>query len=119
MNSLSFMGRKKKTLDDFDFQQVRDEDDDLQGTPEVEKISLRDFIIPSKVQAFCQAYRPAKREKQTTYVFTDERLRQFFKAYVCGLGDPLKLYIEDLKMAGFVMTVDMATGEPCILADPR
>lgn len=110
--------RKKKTLDDFDFQDVKDEEE-LQGTPEVAKITLRDFVVEEKVSAFCKTYKPAERENQGTEVFTDDRLRQFFKAYVCGLGDPLKLYLEDLQLAGFTMTVDMASGEPCILADLR
>ena len=35
---------------------------------------------------------------------------------VCGLGDPLKLYIEDLVMAGFRMDISVATGEPCVFA---
>ena len=50
--------------------------------------------------------------------FDDARLREVFKAYVCGLGDPLNLYIEDLKMADppFRMEISMATGEPCIFA---
>ena len=39
-----------------------------------------------------------------------------FKATVCGLGDPLKIYIEELKLGGFHMAMSMATGEPCIFA---
>lgn len=86
--------------------------------PEVAKITLRDFIVPQKVSAFAQAYNPAPDTLDDTspYVeaFDDSRLREFFKAYVCGLGDPLALYVEDLVMLGFRMRVSLATGEPCI-----
>jgi len=51
--------------------------------------------------------------------FDDIRLREIFKATVCGLGDTLKLYMEDLRMAGFQMEISVATGEPCIFARRR
>ncbi|MBQ7683471.1 MAG: hypothetical protein IJT48_03185 [Bacteroidaceae bacterium] len=84
--------------------------------PEVEKISLRDFVVEQKISAFINGYAPCK-EGDTGYEqFDDARLREVFKAYVCGLGDPLKLYVEDLQTAGFQMTCSMLTGEPCIFA---
>ena len=99
---------------------VASEGEGADATPEVAKISLRDFIVPDKVSAFVRAYAPAPPGMDDTseYVesFDDERLRQFFKAYVCGLGDPLALYVEDLKMAVFQMQVSLGTGEPCIFA---
>jgi len=113
------MGRnKKKTMDDYDWE---DEPDvrDFQSEPEVAKISLRDFVVPEKVQAFVRAYRPCNEFAPGYESFTDAELREFFKAYVCGLGDPLALYVEDLKMADFQMTVSMATGEPTIFAVRR
>lgn len=97
------------------------EGDDEDGgvvEPEVAKISLRDFIVPAKVTAFVHSYAPCNEGDPGYEQFDDSRLREVFKAYVCGLGDPLKLYIEDLQMANppFVMTCSMATGEPCIFA---
>ena len=108
------MGRKKKQrdMDDWDDEPTTQ---DLQPDVEVAKVSLRDFVVPDKVSAFVRAYAPAPPGMDDTseYVesFDDERLRQFFKAYVCGLGDPLALYVEDLKMAGFQMQVSLGTGE--------
>lgn len=89
--------------------------------PEVEKISLRDFVIPEKLQAFVRGYVPCNEGDPGYEQFDDSRLREVFKAYVCGLGDPLKLYIEDLKLANppFVMECSMVTGEPCIFARKR
>jgi len=87
--------------------------------PEVEKISLRDFIVPAKVSAFVRGYAPCNEGDDGYEQFDDARLREVFKAYVCGLGDPLNLYMEDLKAAGFKMTISMATGEPCVFARRR
>ncbi len=90
--------------------------DDGSLEPDVEKISLRDFVVEQKISAFINGYVPCK-EGDTGYEqFDDARLREVFKAYVCGLGDPLKLYIDDLVMAGFKMECSMLTGEPCIFA---
>ncbi len=108
--------RKNRTPEDWG-------DESASGfTPDVEvsKVTLSDFVIQEKVSAFVRAYNPAPPELDDTspYVesFDDSRLREFFKAYVCGLGDPLDLYIEDLKLAGFRMSVSLATGEPTIFA---
>lgn len=87
--------------------------------PEVEKISLRDFIVPEKFSAFVRGYVPCNEGDDGYEQFDDARLREVFKAYVCTLGDPLALYMEDLKTAGFQMTISMATGEPCIFARKR
>ena len=90
----------------------------LQGEPEVDKVSLSDFYIPEKVSAFVQSYVPCNEGDPGYEQFDDSRLREVFKAYVCGLGDPLALYIEDLKMASppFRMQISLVTGEPCIFA---
>lgn len=98
------------------------EGDDEDGgvvEPEVAKISLRDFIVPAKVTAFVHGYAPCNEGDPGYEQFDDSRLREVFKAYVCGLGDPLRLYVEDLQMAGFQMTCSMVTGEPCIFARKR
>jgi hypothetical protein len=93
-----------------------DEDGSDSMEPEVEKISLRDFVVEQKISAFINGYAPCK-EGDTGYEqFDDARLREVFKAYVCGLGDPLRLYIDDLEAAGFKMTCSLLTGEPCIFA---
>lgn len=105
--------RKKRELDDWE-----DEPDmkDIQPETEVAKISLRDFFVRQKVSAFVRSYEPCNEGDAGYEQFDDGRLREVFKAYVCGLGDPLKLYIEDLQMADFRMDISMATGEPCIFA---
>ena len=107
--------RKKKQYDDWDDEpQV----DDLQPDNEVEKISLRDFVIPEKVAAFVRDFEPCDEFDPGAERFDDGRLREYFKAYVCGLGDPLALYLEDLKLAPepFRMVTSVATNEPCIFA---
>lgn len=104
--------RKRKQMDDdWDDEQSSES---LQGEPEVAKVSLADFYIREKVSAFVRAYAPCS-EGDPGYEQLDEaRLREIFKAYVCDLGDPLNLYIEDLKLADFRLEMSMATGEPCL-----
>lgn len=89
------------------------------AVPEVvtEKISLRDFVLEDKVQAFCHDFEPCGEFDAGAVRFGDAELREYFKAYVCGLGDPLTLYIEDLKIYGsFVMVTSLATDEPAVFA---
>ena len=107
------MSRKKKQTMDWDDDPVGQE---LMPEVEVEKVSLRDFIVPAKVSAFVHGYAPCSEGDDGYEQFDDARLREVFKAYVCSLGDPLALYIEDLQMAGFQMACSMVTGEPCIFA---
>lgn len=114
------MGRKKKNKNqDWDDWDDAPDVSDLQPEVEVAKVSLSDFKIDEKVTAFVNTYVPAPQGMDDTseYVetFDDARLRSYFKAYVCGLGDPLKLYVDDLKMKGFRMQVSV-TGKPCIFA---
>lgn len=109
------MARKKKQQYDYD-----DDYNDLSpadmGEPEVAKVSLEDFVVKEKVSAFQRAYKPCTEDTPGAEAFDDARLREVLKAYVCGLGDPLKLYVEDLKLAGFRMDISIATGEPAIFA---
>ena len=107
------MSRKKKQTMDWDDDPVGQE---LMPEVEVAKVSLRDFIVPAKVTAFVNGYVPCREGDDGYEQFDDARLREVFKAYVCSLGDPLALYIEDLQMAGFRMECSMVTGEPCIFA---
>ena len=84
-------------------------------------VTINDFIVPQKVDAFCKAYRPCTpmdEGNEGIEVFTDARLRQFFKAWLCPIGDPLVAYLEMLAVNGFEMGVDIV-GEPAIFAVPR
>ena len=109
------MSRKKKQTMDWDDDPVGQE---LMPEVEVAKVSLRDFIVPAKVSAFVNGYVPCREGDDGYEQFDDARLREVFKAYVCSLGDPLALYVEDLQAANppFVMTCSMVTGEPCVFA---
>ena len=77
------------------------------------EVTLQDFVIPSKIQAFCNQYKPQDRWTEDCDVFTDYQLRTYFKAVVCPLGDPLSLYLQELEMRGFRMRNDEC-GEPVI-----
>ena len=110
------MSKKKKQTMDWDDDPMGQE---LMPEVEVEKVSLRDFIVSAKVSAFVRGYVPCREGDPGYEQFDDARLREVFKAYVCSLGDPLKLYVEDLQMFGFQMACSMVTGEPCIFARRR
>ena len=80
-----------------------------------------EFLVPHNRQLEMKfpcddGYAPCREGDDGYEQFDDARLREVFKAYVCSLGDPLALYVEDLQMAGFQMACSMATGEPCIFA---
>lgn len=77
------------------------------------EVTLQDFVIPSKIQAFCNQYQPQDHWTEDCDVFTDYQLRTYFKAVVCPLGDPLSLYLQELEMRGFKMRNDEC-GEPVI-----
>lgn len=80
-------------------------------------VTMEDFIIPQKVDAFTQTYSPVNTQTQTCEVFNDARLREFFKAVpIPGLGDPLVDYLEMLEARGFFMRVSL-TGEPAIFCE--
>ena len=112
----NIMSRKKKQTMDWDDDSGKQE---LMPEVEVEKVSLRDFIVPAKVSAFVKGYVPCSEGDDGYEMFDDARLRELFKAYVCSLGDPLSLYVDDLKMAGFQRVCSIVTGEPCIFARKR
>ena len=111
----NIMSKKKRNMD-WDDDSGKQE---LMPEVEVEKVSLRDFIVPAKVSAFVKGYVPCSEGDDGYEMFDDARLRELFKAYVCSLGDPLSLYVDDLKMAGFQMVCSIVTGEPCIFARKR
>lgn len=111
------MAKRKKKQQDWDDWDDAPTAQDLQdANGDAFQVHLSDYVIPEKVAAFVNGYAPCHEGDDGYEQFDDSRLREVFKAYVCGLGDPLKLYIEDLKMAGFRMECSMATGEPCIFA---
>ena len=121
------MGRKKKitgweSFDNYeDFlaaarEQTSMKDDGEETAPQGDPTKLSDFIIEEKVDAFCNGYEPCDEFDDDAVAFTDQHLREVFKAYVCPLGDPLKLYMEELKLAGFMMVVSVATAELTLFA---
>lgn len=86
--------------------------DPLEGASE-QGVTIEDFIIPQKIRAFSEAYQNVEEERFATLIFDEKRLRDFFKAFPCSLGDPLKGYLERLETLGFRMQVCTA-GEPAI-----
>lgn len=86
--------------------------DPLEGAEE-KGTTLEDFIIPQKLHAFTEAYAPVDKERLASDIFDDAKLRTFFKAYPCSLGDPLVLYLGALEMKGYKMRV-AASGEPAL-----
>ena len=91
-------------------------DDGEETAPQGDPTKLSDFIIEEKVDAFCNGYEPCDEFDDDAVAFTDQHLREVFKAYVCPLGDPLKLYMEELKLAGFRMVVSVATAQLTLFA---
>lgn len=106
--------RKKKQMDYDDWEDAPDDAMVAEGNGDQFQVHLSDYVIEEKVAAFVKAYKPCNEFDAGCESFDEARLRDFFKATVCGLGDPLKLYLEDLKMAGFRMEVSEMTGDPCI-----
>ena len=79
---------------------------------------LEDYIVPAKIDAFVRHYKPCDSEEMAEEVFTDARLREFFKAWPCGLGDPLAIYMARLDHEGYQMDVSI-TGEPALFVVER
>lgn len=82
------------------------------------EVTLQDFVIPAKIKAFRERFRPVDSWTEGCDTFTDYQLRAYFKAVVCPLGDPLALYLQELEYLGFKMRNDEC-GEPVIYAMPR
>ena len=82
------------------------------------EVTLQDFVIPAKIEAFCAQYKPQDHWSEDCDVFTDYQLRSYFKAVVCPLGDPLSLYLQELSLRGFKMKNDEC-GEPVIYCKVR
>jgi hypothetical protein len=81
-------------------------------------VLLTDFVINEKVRAFINDYEPCDEFDPGAERFGDAELRVYFKAYVTSMGDPLSLYIDDLKLANppFRMVTSLATNRPAIFA---
>ena len=107
---------KKKQVDEWDEESEIMEE---MPTSQSKEAGLEDFIIEEKVAAFVKGYQPCDEFTDGAVGFTDAMLRELFKAYVCPQGDPLKLYMEHLKLADFRMTVSIATGELTMFAVRR
>lgn len=83
-----------------------------------EGTTLYDFVITQKVDAFVSAYLPVNNPRADTQYFDETKLRQFFKAYPCTLGDPLTIYLSLLEQEGFYMKVS-TMNEPAIFVTER
>lgn len=103
--------RKNKNQDWDDWEDAPDDMDVAEGNGDQFQVHLSDYVIPEKVSAFVRAYKPCSEWDEGCESFDEAQLRDFFKATVCGLGDPLRLYIEDLMMAGFRLEVSQATDQ--------
>lgn len=77
------------------------------------EVTLQDFVIPAKIEAFCDKYKPLDHWCESCDTFTDSQLRTYFKAVVCPLGDPLSIYLQELATRGFKLRDD-ESGEPVI-----
>lgn len=110
------MARKKK---DIDYDDYMDDVASAMDSGKQEQANLSDFVIDEKVRAFVHDYQPCDEFVDGAVDFDDAKLRELFKAYVCPQGDPLKLYMEDLRTAGFRMVVSVATGELTMFAVRR
>lgn len=91
---------------------------DIIENTEQSEVTLQDFVIPEKIQAFCNQYQPQDHWTEDCDVFTDYQLRSYFKAVVCPLGDPLSLYLQELALKGFKMKQDEC-GEPVVYVKMR
>ncbi|MDD3040911.1 hypothetical protein [Bacteroides sp.] len=80
---------------------------------ESKSVSISDFIITQKVDAFHNTYVNTEDESTADNVFTDSKLRKYFHAYPLSMGDPLAEYINLLGNHGFKMQTSI-TGEPAI-----
>lgn len=86
---------------------------DIVDNDEQAEVTLQDFVISAKIEAFGNQYEPQNHWTDGCEVFNDARLREYFKAIVCPLGDPLSLYLQELGYKGFHMQND-ESGEPVI-----
>lgn len=79
---------------------------------------LVNFYMEDKAAQFIIKYEPCNERDPLAIRFTDSKLRSYFKAYVCTNGDPLKIYMMRLRLAGFYYSTDI-TGELVLTAKER
>lgn len=111
--------RKQKNQDWDDWEDAPDDTMVAEGNGDQFQVHLEDYVIKEKVSAFVRCYAPCGEWDEGCKAYSEAQLRDFFKATVCGLGDPLRLYIEDLKMAGFSLEVSEATGQLAMFVRKR
>ena len=96
-----------------------DEEKNIPAKTEQKAVTLDDYFMPQKVAAFCNRYTSTEEQTIQSEVFTEARLRDFFKAYpIIMVGDPLTKYLDALSAHGIVMSVTI-TGEPAIIVKER
>lgn len=92
----------------------------IEETPSDPREKLRNFVVESKVDAFCSVYEPAEEESASDDMFTDERLRKYFAAYPRSEGDPLCIYVDELlRPRGYIMQHSLVLCEPVIFVRER
>lgn len=112
--------KRKGQFDDYDDWANVPSSDDVKPEQEVPKVTLEDFIVEEKVDAFSETFEPCDELDYEAEAFDDSKLREYFKAYVCGLGDPLRLYVGLLvTLHDFKFVTSIATGEPTIFVKRR
>lgn len=79
---------------------------------------LINFYMEDKAAEFIDKYTPCNEQDPLMIRFTDSRLRSYFKAYVCTNGDPMKIYMLRLRLAGFHFSTDI-TGELVLIVKER
>lgn len=79
---------------------------------------LINFYMEDKAAQFIIKYEPCNERDPLAIRFTDSKLRSYFKAYVCTNGDPLKIYMMRLRLAGFYYSTDI-TGELVLTVKER
>lgn len=92
---------------------------DMTEVEKKEGVSIEDFVIRQKIDAFCESYVPEETEQDAEEIFNDSRLRKYFQAYPRNIGDPLIAYINILEREyGFRMHTGIS-GEPVIFASHK
>jgi len=84
-----------------------------------EGTTLEDYVLPQKVTAFSAYWKPCDDPRIATEKFGEIKLREFFKAYPCSLGDPLEIYLTMLENEGYHLRVDIGMNEPVLYVIER
>jgi len=83
-----------------------------------QKAELEMFVFQEKIDAFKEHYIPCPTPSYNTEYFDEIKLRRFFQASLMFAGDPLTIYVQRLKEAGFKMVVGPMQ-EPVIYVTER